>query len=182
LLYDRSDERISVMSIDLALLMVRLIVGLTIAAHGAQKLFGWFGGPGLRGTSGWLASMGLRAASFWALMAGVSEFGGGVVLALGLLSPFGSLGIIAAMVMAIILAHWPRFFASNQGMEYPLVLLGGAVAAALSGSGTYSLDGLLGLTLPQPLTSLLGLILVMIGVMLPLASRVKPQVAHAEQS
>ena len=94
------------MNTDLGLLILRLIVGLLLAGHGAQKLFGWFGGNGLSGTAGWLESLGLRPAPFWALIAGLSEVGGGILLALGLLTPLGSLGIMASMLMATIKVHW----------------------------------------------------------------------------
>src|SRR5256885_11374399 len=102
------------MSTDLGLLIIRVVVGLLVAGHGAQKLFGWFGGYGLRGTAGWMGSMGLQPAIPWTLLAGGSEFGGGLLLALGLLSPLGSLGVIAAMLTAIILVHWPKIWSSGN--------------------------------------------------------------------
>src|SRR5204863_1114410 len=85
----------TLMSFDLAMLLLRIVVGVLFIGHGTQKLFGWFGGPGLAGMSGWLASTGMRPAKFWALMAGLSEAGGGLLLALGLLNPLGTLGITA---------------------------------------------------------------------------------------
>src|SRR4051794_12888368 len=114
------------MSVAIGLLVLRLVVGGVVAAHGAQKLFGWWGGPGFAGTVKMTgAHLRLRPATGWAVMAVLSEFGGGVLLALGLLSPLGALGIIAAMLMAALIAHWPRFWATKQGMEYPLVLSAG---------------------------------------------------------
>jgi len=159
------------MSVDLGLLILRVVVGLVVAAHGSQKLFGWFGGPGLPGASGWLSSMRLRPAKLWAIMAGLSEFGGGALLALGFLSPLGSLGIISAMLMAIILAHWPRFWGQDGGFEYPLVNLVAALALAISGPGHYGLDSALGIALPAPATLIAGLVLVALGVGTALASR-----------
>ena len=149
---------------DLGVLVLRLVVGLLLFGHGAQKLFGWFGGYGLKGTAGWLASLGLQPASFWAFMAGLSEAGGGALLALGLLSPLGSLGIIASMLTAIAKVHWSKgIWVSNGGVEYPLTNLAAALALALIGPGAYSLDAALGIALPQPITLLGGLILVLIG-------------------
>ncbi|MEZ4863411.1 MAG: DoxX family protein [Caldilineaceae bacterium] len=156
---------------DLAILIIRVVIGLTVAAHGAQKLFGAFGGPGLAGVTGWLASMRLRPARVWALVAGLSEFGGGLLMALGLLGPLGPLGVIATMAVAITAVHWGRFFNSSQGIEFPLTLLAGALAILVGGVGAYSLDALLGLTLPEPLTSLGGLVLVIIGVVLTFVTR-----------
>ena len=78
---------------DVGLLILRIVVGLLLAGHGAQKLFGWFGGPGLKGFAGWSGSMGVWPVSFWAFVAGFYEFGGGVLFALGLLDPIGSFGI-----------------------------------------------------------------------------------------
>lgn len=159
------------MSFDLAILIIRLLVGLTVAAHGAQKLFGSFGGPGLKGLTGWLGSMRMRPAGLWAFLAGFSEFGGGILMALGLLGPVGALGVIAAMLVAIIAAHWGKFFSTQGGMEYPLTLAIAALATIVSGSGAYSLDALLGLSFPEPLTSLSGLILVLVGVALSFGTR-----------
>jgi putative oxidoreductase len=159
------------MSIDLALLILRLMVGLVIAAHGAQKLFGWFGGGGLKGAIKMSEMLRLRPVRFWALMSGLTEFVGGVLLALGLLNPLGPLGVIAAMLMAIITVHWPRFFNTNRGLEFPLVLLGMSLSAAISGPGAYSLDAWLGLSLPEPLTLIVGLVLVVGGTVLALATR-----------
>ena len=84
------------------LLILRLVLGLIMAGHGAQKLFGWFGGHGLKATTEWVESMGMKPAWFWGLMAGLTEFGGGVLLALGLLNPLGPLAIIAAMLVAVV--------------------------------------------------------------------------------
>jgi putative oxidoreductase len=136
-------------SIDLALLALRVLVGLVVAAHGAQKLFGWSGGPGMNGFSGWMAAMGLQPARFWGLLGGLGEFGGGLLLALGLLTPFGALSIVGAMAMAIALAHWSKgFWGTNGGYEFPLMLLVTSAVLGLVPPGAYSLDALLGIALP----------------------------------
>ena len=149
-------------------------------AHGAQKLFGWFGGYGLAGTSAFFGSqLRLRPATFWTLLAGLSEAGGGLLLALGLLDPLGSLGIIAAMLMAIILAHWGRFWNTENGVEYQLVLIGAALAVAIGGPGAYSLGAALGVALPAPATFLVGLVLVLVGAAVAQATRAPaPQEVH----
>jgi len=153
------------MLLDLALLILRLVLGLLFVGHGAQKLFGWFGGGGLKGTSGWLGSMGMRPAWFWALMAALSEFGGGLLLALGLLTPLGSLGIIAAMVVAIVKAHLPKgLWNTKGGYEFPLINLTVAFALGLVGPGAYSVDRVIGFALPEPAAFVVGLVLILIGV------------------
>jgi putative oxidoreductase len=166
------------MSTDLGLLLMRLVLGLLLAGHGAQKLFGWFGGGGLNGTATWLGSMGLRPAMFWAMLAGLSEFGGGLLLAAGLLNPVGSLGIIAAMVMAIILVHRCHgIWNNNGGMEVPLTNAVVALGLALTGPGGYSLDASLGIALPQPEAVIGGMVLVLLGIAAALLS----QAHEAEQ-
>ena len=147
---------------DLALLILRLVTGLALMGHGAQKLFGWFGGPGLSGISGWLASMRLRPPRFWAFMAGAAEFGGGLLLTLGLFSPLGALGIGASMLVAIAKVHWPRFWSSDNGFELPLTYLAVVLAVGIAGPGAYSLDQSLQTALPTSV-ALIGVVLVLIG-------------------
>ena len=155
---------------DLGLLILRLVVGLLLAGHGAQKLFGMFGGYGLKGTSGWLGSMGLRPAGLWALLAGLSEFGGGMLIALGLFTPLGAVGVIAAMLMAILIAHRGKLWVTEGGMEYNLVLIAVAAALVFTGPGQFSLDAALGLNVPLSLT-LLAAGLALLTVFLALGTR-----------
>jgi putative oxidoreductase len=160
------------MTLDLGLLILRVVVGLMIAGHGAQKLFGWFGGHGLAGTSAWLGSLGLRPARFWALVAGLAEFGGGLCTAFGLLQPLGPLAIIAAMLMAIALVHAANgVWMTNGGGEYNLVVIAVALVLGLAGPGAYALDRVIGIALPQPQTFWIGLAVVLIGILIGLASR-----------
>ena len=167
---------------ELSLLLLRLVVGGLLIGHGGQKLFGWFGGYGLAGTSMFMGnSLRLRPAKFWTAMAGLSEVGGGLLLATGFLNPLGSLAILAAMIMAIVLAHWPRVWASDNGMEYPLVLAAAAIAIGLAGPGTLSLDALLGIAPSAPLTFILGLGAVLVGVIAALVTRA-PEVAQAPEA
>lgn len=125
---------------DYGLLLLRVVVGLTMFAHGSQKLFGWFGGSGLGGTRGWLASMGFRPPGLLALMVALAE-SSGLILALGLLTPLGSLGIASAMFVAIVTVHLSKgFFVGNGGYEYNLVLATSAIAVAATGPGRFSVD------------------------------------------
>jgi putative oxidoreductase len=133
---------------DLALLCLRLTVGVLLAGHGAQKLFGWFGGHGLQRTAGWLATMGFRPAGLWALLAGLMEFAGGLLFALGLFCPIGSLAIGASMVTAIAKVHWPKVWATDGGFELPFKNLMVVLAVAMAGPGAISLDRVLGTALP----------------------------------
>ena len=156
------------MSIALSLLVLRVAIGLIVAAHGSQKLFGWFGGNGFVKTSGWLASQGFKPAWFWTLLGTLGEFGGGLLLALGLLSPLAALGVFASMLMAVLKFHWSKgFWGQKGGYEYPLVLgLLGAVLG-LAGPGNYSLDALIGFSLPAALIWIglaLAALVVLIGI------------------
>ncbi len=135
---------------DAAKLILRLTTGSLVAGHGAQKLFGLFEGPGLEGTSGWLESMGLKPGKAWAWLAGLAEFGGGALTALGLMNPLGPLGIIGAMSMATAKAHWDKpIWVSAGGAELPVTNIAVATAVALAGPGKYSLDHALGIKLPR---------------------------------
>lgn len=132
------------MEIALGLLLVRLI-GLGFATHGAQKLFGWFGGYGLAGTGGFFESIGFRPGTLYAGSAGVSELVGGVLIALGLGGPIGPMFVIAPMVVAILVVHWPNgFSAAKNGYELPLLYLAFAALFAFVGFGAYSLDAVFG--------------------------------------
>ena len=126
------------------LLLLRIVIGLTLFGHGAQKLFGWWGGPGQAGTRGWLGSMGFRMPGVLALMVGLSE-GSGLLLALGFLTPLASLLITSAMIVAIVSVHWSKgFWSGNGGYEFNLALIAGVVALAATGPGRYSIDHALG--------------------------------------
>ncbi len=156
----------------LGILILRLVIGLTVAAHGAQKLFGWFGGPGMKGWTGAMNQMRIRPATPWAWMSALAELGGGLGLALGLLTPLPSLAIAGSMLVAVALVHWPHgFFVSKGGYEFNLAILGGVAAVALTGAGAYSLDAALGIHLPEPVTLIVGTILLIAGVAVALGTR-----------
>jgi len=132
---------------DTGLLIARMVLGLLMAAHGTQKLFGWFGGYGLAGTGGFFEQLGFRPGRFFAATAGTTEVVGGLLVAAGLLGPLGPALIVSVMVVAIATVHWPHgLFAQNNGIETPLLYAVGAVALALTGPGAYSLDALLRLS------------------------------------
>lgn len=129
-----------------ALLILRLVVGLGLAAHGAQKLFGWFGGHGLAGTGGYFEGLGFRPGKRFALLAGLGEAGGGLLLALGLGGPLGPALAVLVMIVAAWTVHRKSgFFAMNSGIELPLLYAAGAATVALAGPGAWSLDAALGL-------------------------------------
>ncbi len=135
---------LDVTTLGLGLFLARLVFGLLLAAHGAQKLFGWFGGHGLAGTGGWLASLGFRPGRLFAAAAGAGEFAGGLLTALGALGPVGPALMIAVMVVAIGSVHWSNgVFATKNGIELPLLNAVAALAIALTGPGVYSVDAAL---------------------------------------
>jgi len=127
-------------------LLIRIVVGLTMASHGAQKLFGWFGGSGVKATGSMMESIGFPSGNRFALLAGLGEFGGGLLLALGLVQPLASAAIIAVMLVAIGSLHFEHgFFNTKGGFEYNLVLCAAALGLALTGPGRYSLDAVMGI-------------------------------------
>ncbi|WP_232696268.1 DoxX family protein [Brevibacillus daliensis] len=126
--------------LDLGLLIIRIVIGGLFVAHGAQKLFGWFGGYGLKGTAGWLESIGLRPGVFMAFMAGASELVGGLLFATGVFTWLGALMITGAMVVAIATVHGKNgLWATQNGYEYNLVLIAVVIGVALGGPGAYVL-------------------------------------------
>lgn len=132
---------------DAGLLLARVVFGTLMAAHGAQKLFGWFGGYGIAGTGGFFESLGFRPGRFFAAAAGTAEFVGGVLVAAGLLGPLGPALIVSTMIVAIATVHWANgVFAQNNGFELPLIYAVIAAALALTGYGAYSLDAVLQLS------------------------------------
>ena len=135
---------------DLALLISRLGVGATLAAHGTQKLFGWFGGGGVEGTAAGMEAMGFHPPKQSAVLAGVGETAGGVALALGLATPLGGAAAAATMAAAGAVHRPAGFFATQGGFEYTGVLALAGAAVAISGPGRWSLDTLLGDRLNRP--------------------------------
>jgi putative oxidoreductase len=133
---------------DLALLVLRLVVGLTFAAHGAQKLFGVFGGHGLEGTAGFFEQIGLRPGKLHASAAAIAEFVGGLAIALGIVTPVPAAALIAVMTAAVITVHLKNgFFVTNQGYEFNLALAAALFALAGVGAGGWSLDNVLNLNM-----------------------------------
>jgi putative oxidoreductase len=161
------------MTFDVGILAIRLLLGSALAAHGAQKLFGWFGGYGLKGTGGFFEGLGFRPGTAFAAAAGLSEFGGGVLLALGLFTPLGAAAVLATMLVAMVSVHLKNgFFAMANGIELPFVYAAAALGVAFTGAGAYSLDGLLGLKLlSEPLVIGGALVLAVGGAAVTLVVR-----------
>ncbi|MDI6880758.1 MAG: DoxX family protein [Desulfitobacteriaceae bacterium] len=125
---------------NLGLLVIRLVVGLTFMGHGAQKLFGWFGGYGPKGTGGFFESIGMKPGLVLAVLAGLSEFIGGVLFASGIFTWIGSLLIVLTMLIAIVKVHGKNgYWVTSNGFEYNLILIAVALGVALIGPGTYVL-------------------------------------------
>jgi putative oxidoreductase len=143
---------------ELGLLVLRVLVGVLLAAHGAQKLFGLFGGHGIAGTAGFFESIGLRPGKLHATAAGTAELTGGVLLALGLVTPLGAALLTAVMVAAILTVHLRNgVWNTANGYEYNIVLIAAAFALAAVGAGDWSLDSALGLDVAGTGWALAGL-------------------------
>ncbi|MFE7559303.1 DoxX family protein [Kitasatospora sp. NPDC057500] len=125
---------------DAGLLLLRVVLGLIMAAHGSQKLFGWFGGGGIDGTGKFFEMKGYPAAKAMAVVAGLTEAGGGIALAIGLLAPLAAAAILGTMINALVVTWSGSFFAMKGGAEYEYLLIAAAAALALTGPGRYAVD------------------------------------------
>ena len=131
------------MAIDIGLLLLRLVVGLSFMAHGAQKLFGWFGGYGPKGTGGWMESVGIKPGVMIAVLSGLMELVGGLLFAAGFHGARRAL-ITLTMLGAIVKVHGRNgYWSTANGYEYNLLLIAVAVALALTSAGAYSLDAVI---------------------------------------
>jgi putative oxidoreductase len=154
----------------LGLLVIRLIVGLTVAGHGAQKLFGWFGGPRISGFAGMLQRLGVRPSAPFAVLAGTAELLGGLGLALGLLTPLAGLAIVASMLVAIVLVHLGKgFWNQDGGYEFPLSILAAALGISLAGPGPLAIDRLIGFAI-SPALWILAAVVMLLAVTLAIGS------------
>jgi len=163
---------------DAGLLLARMVFGLLMAAHGTQKLFGWFGGYGLAGTAGFFEQLGFRPGRLFAAAAAGSELVAGLLVTLGLLGPLGPALIVSVMIVAAATVHWQHgLFAQNGGIEVPLLYAVTAATLALTGFGAYSIDALLQLSWPTAV-AWLALALGVLGGVANLAIR-RPAEVHA---
>ena len=157
---------------DFGLLVLRLVVGFTMAAHGTQKLFGWFGGYGLAATGGFMEQLGFHPGKRAAFLAGLTETVGGVLLALGAATPLAAALIIAVMLVAVATVHLAKgFFNSNGGFEYNLVLAAAAWTLAFTGPGAVSVDALFGREHAGIAWGLVSLAVGLVGATVQLAGR-----------
>jgi putative oxidoreductase len=145
-------------AVDVGLLLLRVLVGVTFSLHGFQKLFGWFGGGGLDGTAGWFRSLGFGGGRVAAVLAGGSEVAGGLGLALGLLTPFAAAAVIGTMTVAALVNRAEHgFWSVDKGWELNGYLIVVAWALATTGPGAYAVDAALGLDLAGVVPGLLAL-------------------------
>jgi putative oxidoreductase len=136
----------NVADLSVGLLIVRLVAGLLMAGHGAQKLLGWFGGHGIAGTGAFFETIGFRPGRFFATVASLTEVASGLLVALGLLGPVGPALMLSVMIVAAVSVHWKNgLWAQAGGIEMALFYGTVAVGLALTGFGAYSLDAALGL-------------------------------------
>jgi putative oxidoreductase len=162
----------------IGLLVLRVVLGLTLAAHGMQKLAGWFGGYGLKGTGQFFEQLGFVPGKRSAFLAGLAETGGGLLLVVGLATPLAAAAFVATMLVAVVTVHAKNgFFASGGGYEYNLVLAVAALSLAFTGPGALSLDALFGLEFTGAAAGVAALVAGTLGGAFQLASRRHPEPA-----
>ena len=153
------------MELDAGIATLRITIGLIFAAHGAQKAFGWWKGSGYAGWTAAIGKMGFRPVALWAFISVAAELGAGLLLALGLLIPLAAAGLIGQEIVIIARVHWVNgFWNTDRGYEYPLALLGGSMAIALTGPRGWSFDAQLPVGLLYEPIVRWGVLLVAIAV------------------
>lgn len=146
-------------AVEVGLLLLRVLVGVAFSLHGFQKLLGWFGGGGLEGTAGWFRSLGFGDGRTAAVLAGASEIGGGLGLAVGFLTPLAAAAIIGTMTVAALVNNAENgFWSVRKGWEINGYLIAVAWAVATTGPGVYSLDRWLGIEVTGLLPGLAALL------------------------
>ena len=167
-------------TLSIGLLVVRVVIGLIMAAHGAQKLLGWFGGYGLRGTGEFFVQLGFQPGPAFAAAASISESTSGLLVAFGFLGPIGPALMISVMIVAAVTVHWEHgLFAATNGIEVPLLYGTAAFGLALTGFGQYSLDAWLGIAGGWPtLVTWIALTLGIVGGFANVALRRRPAAAR----
>lgn len=157
---------------DVGILLLRLTVGLALAAHGSQKVFGWFGGYGPDATGQFMEQLGFRPGRRHALAAGLVEFVGGLLLAIGFLTPLGAALIVSVMIVAAATVHWKNgFFITSGGYEFNLLIGVAALAIAFTGPGAISVDGMVGYPAGNNAIGVGAAVIAVVGALGQLAQR-----------
>lgn len=157
---------------EFGILLLRVFLGLALAAHGSQKLFGWFGGSGPHGTGSFFAQLGFHPGRPMAILAGLGELGGGLLLALGFLTPLAAAAVIAVMLVAIVSVHASKgFFADQGGFELPLTNAVVAASIAFVGPGPVSMDNAVGITMAGADWGVVAILLGVVGAAVALGVR-----------
>ena len=157
---------------DVGMLLLRLTVGLALAAHGSQKVLGWFGGYGPDGTGQFMEALGFRPGRRHALAAGLVEIVGGLLLAIGFLTPIGAALVASVMIVAAVTVHWKNgFFITSGGYEFNLLIGVAALTIAFTGPGAFSVDGLAGYAVGNNAVGSAAAVIAVIGALGQLAQR-----------
>ncbi len=167
---------------DILLTLLRVVVGLLMFGHGAQKLLGWFGGKGMSSTADMTGHLGFRPAKFWAWILALAEFIGGLALTFGFFTPIAAAVLIGDMIVAIAKVHGPNgLWDTNRGFEYNLVLIVALLVVGLTDPGIYSLDYVLRFTWPVVWVFEVSGIVVLAGVIVGLLTTI-PEAIHGQQT